>query len=121
MDREDAQIYLSKALKKLNYHDKEKEQVLNTFKQVMNEEWIAYSGVQLKKPYRVEGFEVLEDEQKRVFEKFLRKFYSSWEKPEVNIPMEVSYKNNQLKVMFIRRNQEEEYLVTEIDGSIIWA
>lgn len=52
---------------------------------------LSYKGDVLTEPEEVKGYNKLNAEHKKLFEKFLKNYYEVWEFPEEHLPIKVRY------------------------------
>lgn len=85
----------------------------------MQKDWVSYKGDQLKRPEDIEGFNILTDEQKTLFQSFLSNFYNRWEFPERHIPISVRFENSKKDGNYLRVEFESgDWL--HVKSSSIW-
>lgn len=60
----------------------------------MDNKWFSSTGVKLKTPVDVRGYEKLSNSSRQIFELFLKNFYAAWEAPEEHIPIRVALKKD---------------------------
>lgn len=81
-------------------------------------EWINCRGDVLTLPEEVAGYNKLNENHRKLFREFLKKFYKAWEYPENHLPVKVAFKKDKVDGAYLKVDFNDEWY--HIKGPTNW-